>query len=102
SHSGVGGRMHHLSGNATLATLADPRRLARHSRMARRPTILPLVFALATASASIACGEGTSGAGGAGGKGGAAPVPVIEPSLFDCTRASDPVRCNLFNVASTT
>lgn len=46
-----------------------------------------------TSSGQTGGGGQGGGAGGAGGMGGSAGAPpIIEPSLFDCTRAKDPVR----------
>lgn len=70
-----------------------------------RPVAATLVLLLAWAAG---CGDdagsggapGTGGAGGAGGAG-AAP-PILEPSLFDCTRASDPERRTTVPIACAT
>lgn len=44
----------------------------------------------------VACGDASAedgpGGGGSGSGGGAAPVPLLEPSLFDCSRTQDPPR----------
>ncbi len=66
----------------------------------RPPVAAALLF---VASTLAACGDdaatsttGAGGAGGGSGSGGAggAPAPILDPSLFDCSRAKDPERTN--------
>lgn len=45
-----------------------------------------------TATSTGAGGEGGAGGDPTGGAGGGEPTPVIDPSLFDCTRVADPER----------
>lgn len=57
------------------------------------------IAALAALFVAAACGDDTAAHGGGGG-GGAAPsggggaAPVLDPTLFDCTRSADPERIN--------
>ena len=65
----------------------------------RAPFAVALLFVVSTLAA---CGDdgSTTGAGGAGGAAsggggaGGGPAPILDPSLFDCSRAKDPERTN--------
>lgn len=64
---------------------------------ARLSAIAPLVIALLSAG----CGS-TEPRAASGGAGGSAPAPVLEPSIFDCSKASEPARTSSVPVTCAT